>query len=197
MLHCALLAFNHHWAASYLLQRDLTPLQQPLATLHPTPAARHAPGPDCRPDSERVTAAPAAPSPAARVAHSATATRTPSRTLAPAAPASTHCLQQHPPSGPAPSQPRVPPAAALHLLWQQPLTVSAAIAAPLFMARSVQRAALAGVQASGYAGQPSRVAHQGGGDTATCDLLYHQLICHLYIWFLGFPSVVFYAGWHP
>ena len=109
VLHCALLAFNHHWAASYLLQRDLTPLQQPLATLHPTPAARHAPGPDCRPDSERVTAAPAAPSPAARVVHSATATRTPSRTLTPAAPASTHCLQQHPRSGPAPSQPRVHP----------------------------------------------------------------------------------------
>jgi hypothetical protein len=75
------------------------PYSSPLLPFTPH-LQRGTPGPDCRPDSERVTAAPAAPSPAARVAHSATATRTPSRTLAPAAPASTHCLQQHPPLRP-------------------------------------------------------------------------------------------------
>ena len=89
-------------------KRPLHPYSSPLLPFTPH-LQRGTPGPDCRPDSERVTAAPAAPSPAARVAHSATATRTPSRTLAPAARASTRCLQQHPPSGPAPSQPRVPP----------------------------------------------------------------------------------------
>jgi hypothetical protein len=93
------------------------PYAPTAAPCYPSPhLQRGTPGPDCRPDSDsrRVTAAPAAPSPAARVAHSATATRIPSHTLAPAARASTHCLQQHPPSGPAPSQPRVPPPPLLH-----------------------------------------------------------------------------------
>jgi hypothetical protein len=77
------------------------PYAPTAAPCYPSPhLQRGTPGPDCRPDSERVTAAPAAPSPAARVAHSATATRIPSRTLAPAARASTHCLQQHPPFRP-------------------------------------------------------------------------------------------------
>ena len=108
VLHCALLASIPLGLQDPCRKETLRPYSSPLLPFTP-PAARHAPGPDCRPDSERVTAAPAAPSPAARVVHSATATRTPSRTLTPAAPASTHCLQQHPRSGPAPSQPRVHP----------------------------------------------------------------------------------------